>query len=118
MPPLKGHESARYRKWCLTIAVLAPDWQWPFIKHRNELVQFDFCIRLTIDAIGRGGDFLRKAIENGHEAMVKNMLQAGVNVNFRDRYVGTPLTIAYRAGHKSIIKLLKENGATIQGVEK
>ncbi|KAF8463350.1 ankyrin repeat-containing domain protein, partial [Kalaharituber pfeilii] len=59
---------------------------------------------------GCGGTALAFAAENGHETIVRILLQhAGVDVNARgDCRSGTPLYRAVRNSHATIVKLLLE----------
>jgi Ankyrin repeats (3 copies)/Domain of unknown function (DUF3471) len=57
------------------------------------------------------GDELRRAASTGDAAMVKELLDKGVDVNAANQYGGTALTFASRRGHVEVIKLLLERGA-------
>jgi ankyrin repeat protein len=48
------------------------------------------------------------AAKNGHEAVVKLLLETGkVDIDSKDCYGQTPLWIAAENGHKAIVKLLR-----------
>ena len=51
------------------------------------------------------------AAENGHEAVVKLLLETGkVDVDSKDQYGRTPLSWAAENGHEAVVKLLLETG--------
>jgi ankyrin repeat protein len=46
-------------------------------------------------------------LEFGHEGVVKVLLiKEGVDVNSKDNYGETPLSLAERYGHKAVVRLL------------
>ena len=54
------------------------------------------------------------AAEQGHEAVVKLLLEKGAEVNSKeDIYGQTPLSWAEKNGHKAVVKLLLEKGAEV-----
>ncbi|KAF8463354.1 ankyrin repeat-containing domain protein, partial [Kalaharituber pfeilii] len=58
---------------------------------------------------GCGGTALAFAAENGHETIVRILLQhAGVDVNARGDWSETPLNRAVRNSHATIVNLLLE----------
>ncbi|KAL1605361.1 hypothetical protein SLS60_004909 [Paraconiothyrium brasiliense] len=52
-----------------------------------------------------------EACRRGDLKVCQEMIQAGVNVNARDRHDYTPLILASLCGHYEVIQLLLENGA-------
>ncbi|KAK8923034.1 Ankyrin repeat domain-containing protein 50 [Metarhizium anisopliae] len=58
------------------------------------------------------------AARNGHEAVVKLLIEKGANTETTESYYGqTPLLWAARNGHKAVVKLLIEKGANIETTE-
>jgi Ankyrin repeats (3 copies) len=57
------------------------------------------------------GDELRRAAGEGNVARVKQLLEAGADVNAANRYGGTALSYACDHGHLEVVKLLLEKGA-------
>ncbi|MBE3041637.1 ankyrin repeat domain-containing protein, partial [Candidatus Bathyarchaeota archaeon] len=55
------------------------------------------------------------AAENGHEAIVKLLLEKSADVELKDYYGQTPLLGAAGNGHEAIVKLLLQKGADIEG---
>ncbi|KAL8391898.1 hypothetical protein RB595_002193 [Gaeumannomyces hyphopodioides] len=56
-------------------------------------------------------EVLHLAAENGHEAVAKLLVEAGVNKEARNRYGETPLHVAAENGHEAVARLLVEAGA-------
>jgi ankyrin repeat protein len=54
------------------------------------------------------------AVENGCEAVVKLLLQAGANLESKDMFNRTPLSCAAYIGHEAVVKLLLEAGANLE----
>jgi ankyrin repeat protein len=51
------------------------------------------------------------AAENGHEAMVKMLLDTGqVDLDAKDKNGQTPLSLAARNGHEAVVKMLVDTG--------
>ncbi|QGA15961.1 hypothetical protein EYB26_003628 [Talaromyces marneffei] len=50
--------------------------------------------------------------KNGHEAVVKLLIDNGADLNASDPY-GTPLSHASKNGHEAVVKLLIDNGADV-----
>jgi ankyrin repeat protein len=51
------------------------------------------------------------AAENGHEAVVKLLLEQGAELETKDLDGRTPLSRAVENGHEAVVKLLVEKGA-------
>jgi ankyrin repeat protein len=56
---------------------------------------------------------LHLACQEGHESVVKVLLESGADVDVADICRKTPLHFACQEGHESVIKMLVENGADI-----
>jgi hypothetical protein len=81
-------------------------------------------VRAILDSFGRDDvkvdskDEYRRtplwwASRNGHERVVKLLLEKAVNVEARDRGGSTPLLWAARNGHEAVVKLLLEKAANV-----
>jgi ankyrin repeat protein len=57
------------------------------------------------------GEELRRAASEGNLAKVKELLDAGVDVNAKNNYGGTALSFACHRSHTEVVKLLLERGA-------
>jgi hypothetical protein len=58
-----------------------------------------------------GDSALHLAVENGHEAVVKLLLDSGkIDTNSKGHYGRTPLSLAARGGHENMVKLLLDSG--------
>jgi hypothetical protein len=58
---------------------------------------------------------LSYAAENGHEAVVKLLLEKGAELETKDKDYGqTPLSWAAENGHEAVVKLLLEKGAELE----
>ncbi|RFU33238.1 hypothetical protein B7463_g3094, partial [Scytalidium lignicola] len=53
------------------------------------------------------------AAGSGHEAVVKLLLENGVDPDSKDKYSWTPLSRAAESGHEAVVKLLLENGVDL-----
>ncbi|KAJ5949947.1 hypothetical protein N7454_001531 [Penicillium verhagenii] len=58
------------------------------------------------------------AARNGHESVVKLLLEKGAIFKSKDEYGDTPLSLAAISGHDSIVKLLLEKGARTETQDK
>jgi ankyrin repeat protein len=58
-------------------------------------------------------DALSDAVRKGDAAIVKKLLDEGVDVNTKYRYDRTPLSFACDRGHLEVVKLLLERGADV-----
>jgi hypothetical protein len=54
------------------------------------------------------------AAENGHEAVVKLLLESGAELETADGFGQTPLSWAAENGHEAVVKLLLESGAELE----
>ena len=74
-------------------------------------------IRAGVDVNGQGGihdNALQAAIDRGHVATAKLLVEAGADVNAQDELYGhTPLHFAARSGHNATVELLIEAGADV-----
>ena len=57
------------------------------------------------------GKALRYASKNGHESIVRVLLQYGASVKYADNFKSSPLCVAAGHGHEAIIELLIRHGA-------
>ena len=53
--------------------------------------------------------------ENGHEAVVKLLLEKGAELETKDDNGRTPLSWAAENGHEAVVKLLLEQGRRARG---
>lgn len=58
------------------------------------------------------GDALIASAQRGYDDLVRLLLDAGVNVNYRDRTGRSALTEAIRIKHRPLIALLEKAGAS------
>ena len=58
------------------------------------------------------------AAENGHEVVVKLLLEKGAELETKDIIGWTPLSRAARNGHEAVVKLLLEKGAELETKDK
>lgn len=78
---------------------------------------------LGLDIKQHGGAVLRQAVSNYDKNTVTYLLDQGVDINYQKPdmvypYGATPLTVATRMGHLSMVKYLIERGADISLTEK
>lgn len=84
---------------------------------RNEGYEgiIQLLLRFGIDLTGCKDETSRKLIVKasklGNEELVRRLIQQGVSVHGADETDDTPLVAALRGGHKSIVKLLRAEGA-------
>jgi ankyrin repeat protein len=57
---------------------------------------------------------LSYAAGNGHEAVVKLLLEKGAELETKDSSGRTPLSYAAGNGHEAVVKLLLEKGAELE----
>ncbi|KAJ6028826.1 hypothetical protein N7540_004402 [Penicillium herquei] len=57
---------------------------------------------------------LSQAAENGHDAVVKLLLEKRADIEAKGKKGQTPLSCAVISGHEAVVKLLLENGADIE----
>ncbi|RYP18551.1 hypothetical protein DL765_003836 [Monosporascus sp. GIB2] len=57
---------------------------------------------------------LFQAVQTGHMAIVKLLLENGADPETRKDFSQTPLLLAARNGHEAVVKLLLENGANLE----
>jgi ankyrin repeat protein len=59
------------------------------------------------------------AAANGHEGVVKTLLERGAAVDFRDTSFGrTPLSWAAANGHEAVVKILLDRGAAVNSADR
>jgi ankyrin repeat protein len=51
--------------------------------------------------------------ENGHEAVIRLLLEKGAEINAKGKFGWTPLSLAAGSGHEAVVRLLLEKGADI-----
>lgn len=84
------------------------------IEHNDGTLLYLFCSTGKFDINSRGRTNktpLLWAAENGHEALVKLLLEQGADQECRGTDHRTPLLWAARKGHEALVKLLVEQGA-------
>jgi hypothetical protein len=76
--------------------------------------------RMDQDTLDLKNDALIVAAENGHYQVLKLLILAGANVDFRNNNRDPVLLRATRSGHVGVVRVLLENGADvdIKGPEK
>jgi ankyrin repeat protein len=65
------------------------------------------------DIADGGGEALEAASYAGHEAVVRLLLDNGVNINAQGGKYGNALQAASYGGHKAVVQMLLDNGADI-----
>jgi ankyrin repeat protein len=60
---------------------------------------------------------LRRAAGNGHEAVVKLLVEKCAELESKDNSGGTPLLRAAGNGHEAVVRLLVEKGAELESKE-
>src|SRR5207302_1796321 len=81
----------------------------------------DICTFENVDWNQRnnnGNRVLSWAAENGHEAVVKLLIEKGAELESKYNYGQTPLLWAAENGHKAVVKLLLEKGAELEPRDK
>ncbi|KDR65435.1 hypothetical protein GALMADRAFT_148708 [Galerina marginata CBS 339.88] len=66
---------------------------------------------------GWHGSALQAASEEGHEGVVKMLLEEGADVNALGGWHGSALQAASEEGHEGVVKMLLENGADVDAVK-
>ncbi|KAJ3885472.1 ectomycorrhiza-induced ankyrin-domain/NACHT-domain-containing protein [Lentinula edodes] len=80
----------------------------------NYLIQGVHNLKQYVDAKGgHFGNALQAASSEGHESIVKLLLEHDANVNAQGGHFGNALQAASSKGHESIVKLLLENNADV-----
>ncbi|KAJ3898534.1 ankyrin repeat-containing domain protein [Lentinula edodes] len=80
----------------------------------NYLIQSVHNLKQYVDAKGgHFGNALQAASSEGHESIVKLLLEHDANVNAQGGHFGNALQAASSKGHESIVKLLLENNADV-----
>ena len=64
------------------------------------------------------GTALHKSVEAGDLKGVKGLIEAGANLNIKDKSGRTPLDIATSEGYLDMVELLIENGAQLDALGK
>jgi ankyrin repeat protein len=79
-------------------------------KHHGQMSRL--MTKVMRNRVGYGQTPLWVAAKNGHEAVVKLLVEKGAELDFKDKRHGqTPLQVAAKNGHEAIVKLLVEKGA-------
>lgn len=81
---------------------------------RSYAIRFSLalCLLFPWAALGQDpGDEMRRAASEGNVARVKQLLEAGTDVNAANRYGGTALAFACDRGQVEVVKLLLQHGA-------
>src|SRR5436305_14890074 len=74
-------------------------------------MQLDQAAELQVKDNCNGRTPLWRAAENGHEAVVKLLLEQGAELESKDRYGRMTLWGAAEKGHEEVVKLVVEQGA-------
>ena len=81
---------------------------------KQHSISVDFQIDLETKDKEYGQTPLSWAAGNGHEAVVKLLLEKGAGLETKDKYGQTPLSWAAGNGHEAVVKLLLEKGAVLE----
>ncbi|KAI1205011.1 uncharacterized protein F4807DRAFT_444749 [Annulohypoxylon truncatum] len=87
------------------------------IEHYDEALPLAFLLSsIELDTKLRNSydQTLSWAAANGHEAVVKLLLEKGADIEFKDCLGQTPLSWAAEKGREAVVKLLLEKGADIE----
>ncbi|KAL7783395.1 ankyrin repeat-containing domain protein [Trichoderma afarasin] len=71
-----------------------------------------------IQVQGSGRTPLSWAAKNGHETVVKLLLEQGAEIDSQDNGGQTPLSLAAENGHETVVGLLLEKGAKAESMDK
>ena len=66
---------------------------------------------------GNYGNALQAALNGGHEAIAKLLIEKGENINAQGGFYGNALQVAFNREHEAIAKLLIENQADLNAQE-
>ena len=75
-------------------------------------------LELESKSTSNGRTPLSYAAGNGHEAVVKLLLEKGAALETKDNNSRTPLSCAAEKGHEAVVKLLLEKGAELETIDK
>jgi ankyrin repeat protein len=80
---------------------------------QSEYSEKSICVQQE-RRIRKNQSLLPRAAADGHEAVVKLLLEKGAELETKDKDSQTPLSCAAEMGHKAVVKLLLEKGAQLE----
>jgi hypothetical protein len=80
---------------------------------KSEYREKSICVRQE-RRISKNQSSLPRAAANGHEAVVKLLLEKGAELEAKGDSGRTPLSWATENGHEAVVKLLLEKGAELE----
>lgn len=84
-----------------------------FAARSGSVPMVDFFLNRGLNLREEGAHMLSFAAEKGDLPMVKHLVAKGADINFKNKYVDSPIDSAAYEGYDSIIMFLLENGAKV-----